>query len=198
MPTRTIGSNALAKAKAAKQAAKLAEEAAKSAAAFRVWITYAAEHKVALSELLRPTANSNFEDELSGLLRETIAVQASIAEISAGAELAVSLSAGLRYLTARRAFTSDSEMAAILNVNRSQITRWKQGTPPGAENAERLVGLDVVVSLLDGFLEEASIPKWLRGTNAHLEHRKPLDVLREGRLSEVIRAIEAEKSGAFA
>jgi transcriptional regulator with XRE-family HTH domain len=103
-----------------------------------------------------------------------------------------------RYTVARRAFVSDAEMAESLGVHRSQIARWKQGTPPDPKNAERLLGLDVVVSLLEGFLEAESIPKWLRGTNAHLSHRRPLDVLREGRLSEVIRAIEAERSGAFA
>ncbi|MGH7528434.1 MAG: hypothetical protein ACREMX_17210 [Gemmatimonadales bacterium] len=108
------------------------------------------------------------------------------------------LLASMRYLTARRAFASDTEMAETLDVHRSQIARWKHGTAPDMENAERLVGLDVVVSLLEGFLEGESVPKWLRGTNAHLENRKPIDVLREGRLSEVIRAIEAEKSGAFA
>jgi hypothetical protein len=104
----------------------------------------------------------------------------------------------LRYMVARRAFDSDAEMATSLGVHRSQIARWKQGAAPDPENAERLLGLDVVVSLLEGFLEPTSIPKWLRGINAHLGHRRPLDVLREGQLSEVIRAIEAEKSGAFA
>jgi transcriptional regulator with XRE-family HTH domain len=107
-------------------------------------------------------------------------------------------SAAHRYAVARRAFASDAEMAASFGVHRSQIARWKQGAPPDPANAERLLGLDVVVSLLEGFLELESIPKWLRGINAHLGHRRPLDVLREGRLSEVVRAIEAEKSGAFA
>lgn len=104
----------------------------------------------------------------------------------------------MRYLSARRAFSSDAEMAETFEVHRSQITRWKRGAPPDAENAERLVGLDAVVSLLSGFLEDDSIPKWLRGINAHLGNRRPMDVVREGRLSEVVRAIEAEKSGAFA
>jgi transcriptional regulator with XRE-family HTH domain len=102
-----------------------------------------------------------------------------------------------RYWSARRAFDSDAEMAEVLGVHRSNITRWKHGeTSP--ENDELLVMLDVVVTLLTGFLEPETIPKWLGGINAHLGHRRPLDVLRLGHLSEVIRAIEAEKAGAFA
>ena len=114
------------------------------------------------------------------------------------AATAASPAVQMRYATARRAFASDAEMAQALGVNRSQITRWKQGVVPDRENAERLLAFDVVVSLLDGFLERESIPKWLRGTNAHLANRRPIDVLLEGRLSQVIAAIEAEKSGAFA
>lgn len=102
-----------------------------------------------------------------------------------------------RYRSARRAFDSDADLAAVLGVHRSNVTRWKRGeTSP--ENEELLVGLDVIVTLLTGFLEPESIPDWLRGFNAHLGNRRPLDVLRMGQLSEVIRAIEAEKRGVFA
>jgi transcriptional regulator with XRE-family HTH domain len=99
---------------------------------------------------------------------------------------------------ARRAFPSDAEMARVLGVDRSRMSRWRQGEPPDQENAERILALDTAVELLSGFLDERSIPKWLYGINAHLRHRKPVDVLVSGRLSEVIAAIEAEKSGAYA
>lgn len=67
----------------------------------------------------------------------------------------------------------------------------------GARGA-RGVSLDAVDSLLRGFLEKEIIIDWLFGINAHLGDRRPLDVLRDGRLSEVVAAVEAEKSGAFA
>lgn len=95
------------------------------------------------------------------------------------------------------AFGSDAELARLLGVDRSRITRWRQGDLPDPANADRVVGIDAVVELLSGFLDERSIPKWLYGTNAHLGDRRPVDVLVSGRLSEVIAAIEAEKSGAF-
>jgi transcriptional regulator with XRE-family HTH domain len=104
-----------------------------------------------------------------------------------------------RLESARRAFHSDAKIAEALGVNRAQVKRWRQGeTEPGAENADRVVGLDAAVALLSGYLEPTSIPKWLMGHNAHLGDRRPVDLLREGNLSDVIAAIEALKSGAYA
>jgi hypothetical protein len=103
-----------------------------------------------------------------------------------------------RYQVAKLAFPDDADLARSLGVHRSAVVRWKRGEAPALANWEQLVGLDTVVSLLEGFLELASIPKWLRGVNAHLGDRRPIDVIRQGRLSEVVAAIEAEKAGAFA
>lgn len=102
------------------------------------------------------------------------------------------------YLYARRAFANDAALAEAFPVSPSRVARWKQGHLPDEENARLLRDLGIVVALLDGWLEEEIVPDWLHGVNAHLGHRRPLDVVREGRLSEVVRAIEAEKSGAFA
>ncbi len=103
-----------------------------------------------------------------------------------------------RYYVAKVAFPDDADLARSLGVHRSAVVRWKRGEAPAARNWEQLVGLDTVVSLLEGFLEDGSIAKWLRGINAHLGDRRPIDVIRQGRLSEVVAAIEAEKAGAFA
>jgi hypothetical protein len=104
----------------------------------------------------------------------------------------------VRIQSARRAFSSDAELAAALGVDRAQPGRWREGQSPDPENVERLVGLDVVIELLSGYLSPTSIPKWLHGVNAHLGDRRPVEVLRAGSLADVIGAIEAEKSGAFA
>jgi hypothetical protein len=102
-----------------------------------------------------------------------------------------------RYQVAKLAFPDDADLARSLGVHRSAVVRWKRGDAPARENWEQLVGLDTVISLLENFLEPSTIPKWLRGINAHLGDRRPIDVIRLGRLSEVIAAIEVEKAGAF-
>jgi transcriptional regulator with XRE-family HTH domain len=103
-----------------------------------------------------------------------------------------------RVLSARRGFASDAELAEALGVSRSNIARWKKGERPSPENADFLLALDVVVTMLSGWLHPRSVPKYLFGINAFLGHRRPIDVLLLGGLAEVIRAIQADKQGAFA
>jgi hypothetical protein len=102
------------------------------------------------------------------------------------------------YLAARRAFGSDAELARILDVHRSQVARWKRGGRADPANEERLRNLGTVVDSLTGYLEPGVIPDWLMGANPHLGHRRPIDVLLTGRVTEVIAAVEAEKRGAYA
>lgn len=102
------------------------------------------------------------------------------------------------YFLVRRAFASDAAIAEFAGIDRSRVTRFKQGKNLEPATDELLYDVSVVVSKLLRFIDDALIPDWLRGTNAHLGHRTPLDVIRTGRMSEVVAAIEAEKSGAFA
>ncbi|HUQ45902.1 MAG TPA: hypothetical protein VM033_04590 [Gemmatimonadaceae bacterium] len=105
---------------------------------------------------------------------------------------------GATYFLVRSAFASDAAIAEFAGIDRSRVTRFKQGRNLEADTSALLDAVGAVVTQLRGFLDDDTIPEWLRGVNAHLAHRTPLDVLRTGRLSEVIAAIESEKSGAFA
>jgi hypothetical protein len=98
---------------------------------------------------------------------------------------------------ARRVFGSDSEMAAAFGVDRSNIARWRAGAPVSSEHRVMLHNLATAAAMLLEFLSPTTIPKWLRGINAHLGDRQPLAVLLHGRLSEVVAAIENERTGAF-
>ncbi len=106
--------------------------------------------------------------------------------------------AAARLDSIRRAFPSDAAIADVLGMSRSQLGRWRAGQTPDPENAHRLAALDVVISLLSGYLEPEVIGDWLRGTNPLLGDRTPLFLLQQGRLAEVVAAIEAEQSGGFA
>ena len=104
----------------------------------------------------------------------------------------------MRLDSARRVFRSDAAVAEALGVDRTQPSRWRQGQVPDRKNLDRLVGLDAVIQLLTGFLSDTTIPKWLRSPNPRLGDRTPLYMLHQDRLPDVIAAIQAEKSGAFA
>ncbi|CAN5867859.1 hypothetical protein BH20GEM1_BH20GEM1_15950 [soil metagenome] len=116
-----------------------------------------------------------------------------VQETAAGAS-----STWLLYLAARRPFASDAALAEALGVHRSQVARWKRGGQADPANEERLRDLGTVVDSLTGYLEPDAISDWLSGVNAHLGHRRPIDVLLAGHLTDVIAAVEAERRGAYA
>lgn len=105
---------------------------------------------------------------------------------------------GATYFLVRSVFPSDAAIADYAGIDRSRVTRFRQGKNLEPATDALLLAVSAVVGQLRGFLDDEMIPEWLRGINAHLANRTPLDVLKAGRLSEVITAIEAERSGAFA
>ena len=104
---------------------------------------------------------------------------------------------GATYFLVRSAFPSDAAIAEFAGIDRSRVTRFKQGKNLEPATDELLEDVSITVTKLRGWIDDDLIPEWLRGTNAHLGHRMPLDVIRTGRVSEVLAAIEAEKGGAF-
>jgi hypothetical protein len=100
--------------------------------------------------------------------------------------------------TIRAALGSDRRVADVLEVSPSQVSRWRRGQVPDMDNADRLAGLALVCEMLLRWLEPEVIPPWLEGVNAHLGGRSPAFLLRHGEVAEVIGAIEAQKSGAYA
>lgn len=101
------------------------------------------------------------------------------------------------YLEARRGFATDSALAEAIGVNRSQVTRWAQGRAAQAANAWLLRDLAAAVSRMADFYNAATIHRWLLAGNPDLGGEQPMALLRQGRLPEVLMAIEAQTSGAF-
>jgi DNA-binding transcriptional regulator YdaS (Cro superfamily) len=100
---------------------------------------------------------------------------------------------------ARAALRSDREMARILGVDPAQVSRWRTGGQvPEAGNADRLAALSIVIEMLSRWLHPASIPSWLRGSNAHLGDRSPAFMIRHDHVADVIAALEADEAGAYA
>ena len=95
-------------------------------------------------------------------------------------------------------FGSANSFADWLDVNRSQVTRGQRGQRMRGQPAWRATGLAAVVAALLQFLEPEVIADWLQGTNAHLNHQRPLDLLRDGHVAAVMAAVEAERAGSWA
>ena len=96
-------------------------------------------------------------------------------------------------------FGNQAGLAEFLEVHRSQVSRAAQGEQEFRDDsAWRLTALQTVYAALRHVLETEVIPLWLRGANAHLQGRRPIDLLRQGHLAEVMAAVEAERSGSYA
>ncbi len=105
--------------------------------------------------------------------------------------------AELQSLTER--FGNQVAVAQLLDVDKSSITRWlKREDKPDPENEERIAALRyVMVRLLKVFEPEAAMD-WLLGVNAHLADQRPMDLIKAGRVTEVLSAIEQADTGAYA
>jgi hypothetical protein len=93
---------------------------------------------------------------------------------------------------------SQSRVAEALDVDRSRIGRWLADEEPDRDNLIRLEAIEFILSrLLTSYRRETAL-KWLFGFNAHLGDARPIDLLRHGRVSDVLRAVEADETGAYA
>src|SRR5579859_3632075 len=85
-----------------------------------------------------------------------------------------------------RDFGSQRRLAELLGVNPAQITRWQRGQGIDDANAARVDLLDLVMSQLLRLYPPATAERWLVGANPTLGGRRPLDLIRRGRASELL------------
>ncbi|HEX5474663.1 MAG TPA: hypothetical protein VFX12_08395 [Vicinamibacterales bacterium] len=98
----------------------------------------------------------------------------------------------------RHDFRSAAQLADLLGVNRSQVTRWLRGAGIDPVNAEKVDLLELVWANLLRLYEREAALEWLFGINPRLGDRRPIDLVRAGRTEELMRAIRAERSDSFA
>lgn len=95
-------------------------------------------------------------------------------------------------------FRSAARLADLLGVSRSQVTRWLRGAGIDELNAEKVELLELVWSNLLRLYDRETALEWLVGINPHLHDRRPIDLVRAGRVEELVRAIRAERADSFA
>src|SRR6516162_4868139 len=94
----------------------------------------------------------------------------------------------------RADFRSAAQLADILGVSRSQVTRWLRGAGIAPLNAEKVDLLELVWSSLLRLYDRDAALAWLFGVNPTLGDRRPIDLVRAGRAEDLMRAIRAERS----
>jgi len=97
-----------------------------------------------------------------------------------------------------RDFRSQRRLADALGVSPAQVSRWKRGQGIDSDNAERLDLLELVMSALMRMYRPETVEDWLFGLNPLLRDRRPIDVIRQGRVEELLAAIRQEQADSFA
>ena len=95
-------------------------------------------------------------------------------------------------------FGSAARLADMLGVSRAQVTRWLRGSGIDPLNAEKVDLLELVMANLLRLYEPEAARAWLLGLNPHLRNRRPIDLVRKGKLEELMAAIRAERAGSYA
>jgi uncharacterized protein (DUF2384 family) len=95
-------------------------------------------------------------------------------------------------------FKSGAAVADLLGVSRSRVTRWLQGAGIDPLNAEKVDLLELVWSNLLRIYDPETARSWIFGLNPQLGDRRPIDLIRAGRVEELMRAIRAERADSFA
>lgn len=90
-------------------------------------------------------------------------------------------------------------LASLLDVNASQVSRWRSGTrTPSSEMLRRIIDVDHVVARTRLLWASEVALDWLRAPSSHLGGAVPLEVLELRGPAEVLDALDAVMSGAYA
>ena len=93
---------------------------------------------------------------------------------------------------------SRAAVADLLGVSRSRVTRWLNGAGIDPLNAEKVDLLELVWANLLRLYEPEAARAWLYGLNPQLGDRRPIDLIRAGKIEDLMRAIRAERADSFA
>jgi hypothetical protein len=92
---------------------------------------------------------------------------------------------------------SQHRVAELLGVSPVQVTRWRKGGGIDINDAERVDLLEFVLASLSRIYAPEVVEKWLRGTNPRLGGRRPVDVIRAGRIQDLLAVIADERAGGY-
>lgn len=92
-----------------------------------------------------------------------------------------------------------SHVAEAVQTDKSRVSRWaKGGAFPDAQNTQTIDDLEFIYQRLSRFLSDSTADKWLNSANSFLHGKRPIDVVHEGRVVDVLSAADQEEAGSFA
>jgi transcriptional regulator with XRE-family HTH domain len=99
----------------------------------------------------------------------------------------------------RRAKIKKREVAELLSTTPETVSRWRAGrVDPKPGHRDLLLQLDWLVSELAELYDPPKANIWLFSPNKLLHGKRPVDLIKERKIDEVLRVIALLKDGAFA
>jgi hypothetical protein len=92
---------------------------------------------------------------------------------------------------------SQRRVAELLGVSTERVSRWRKGGEINIRDAERVDLLEFVLTWLSRIYEPGVVEKWLQGINPRLGDRRPVDVIRAGRIQDLLAVIADERAGGY-
>ncbi len=89
---------------------------------------------------------------------------------------------------------SQARVASVLGVSRSRVSRWLRTEQPDPDNRRKVEGLEFVLTRLLELYDPENAVEWLLGHNPFLRGARPIDRIAQGRITEVLGAIDAEQA----
>jgi DNA-binding transcriptional regulator YiaG len=82
---------------------------------------------------------------------------------------------------------TQSELAKAVGAGARSVQNWASGAnAPRGRSAEKLLDLHSIVDLLSDSYTREGIDIWLHSRNRNLDMQRPIDLLVEGKLDEVL------------
>jgi putative toxin-antitoxin system antitoxin component (TIGR02293 family) len=90
------------------------------------------------------------------------------------------------------------DVAQMLGVRPETVSRWSAGrNQPQGEQRQRLLELDYIVERLRELYTGEEARAWLFQRHKALDGKRPADLIHDGRIEEVLRAIDQLADGVF-
>ncbi len=82
---------------------------------------------------------------------------------------------------------TQGELATAVGANERTVQNWSSGrTRPRGDTVDRVLDFVHLVSELREVYTDEGIQIWLRSRNRNLQHRRPIELLAEGNVDEVL------------
>ncbi len=90
------------------------------------------------------------------------------------------------------------EVANLLGTRPETVSRWNRGRAyPQASTEKTLLELEYIVDQLSDFYEPHEARQWIFAPQKHLEGKSPAELIRDGRIDEVMRLVNQVRDAVY-